>query len=142
MQLPIEVPKELQKKLAKNLQTSGFLKKIERKIKIGMMVALEEIREDPSSCSHLVKRPPKTVNIYEQRALQTIYNFLSKNHMTYTLSALIEESCIDKSPQESPDILELISEAELDINEEEYVFEEEEEEIPKYQTRHRYLGDE
>ena len=51
MQVPIEAPIEIKKKIAKKLQKNGALKKIERKIKLGMMVAVEEIKSEPKEKS-------------------------------------------------------------------------------------------
>lgn len=53
MQVPIEAPIEIKKKIAKKLQKSGALKRIERKIKLGMMVAVEEIKSEPNEKTHL-----------------------------------------------------------------------------------------
>jgi hypothetical protein len=80
---------------------------MERKIKLGMMVAVEELREDPNSPGYLERGKFKNAAPYELRALQAVYAFLSERKLTYTMSALIEESAVPRSQSESEDVLEL-----------------------------------
>lgn len=97
MQIPIDAPLEIKKKIARRLQKNGSLKNIETKIKLGMMVAVEELRENKDEKTHLDRRPFKSASASEMKAIQLIYNYLSQHNMTYTLSALIEESCVKKT---------------------------------------------
>lgn len=109
MEIPIEAPHEIKKKIAKRLQKNGALKRIERKIKLGMMVAVEEIREDPQQKGNLERKRFKDASPHELKSLQAVYNFLSERNMTYTLSTLLEESCVRRSPTDTTDILDLVS---------------------------------
>lgn len=106
--VPIEAPLEIKKKIAKKLQKGGVLKKIERKIKLGMMVAIEEIQEDPKAKGNLERKPFKNASIYEQKALQAVFNYLYDHNMTYTLSAMIEESCGRRNQSDTTNILDYI----------------------------------
>lgn len=108
--VPIDAPLEVKKKIAKRLQKKGALKKIERKIKLGMMVAVEEIRSDPSEKTHLERLPMKNASVNELKALQAIYAYLAENNMTYTLSTLLEETCVKRNPSNKYDILEVLAE--------------------------------
>jgi hypothetical protein len=108
MEVPIEAPLPIKKGIAKRLQRSGALKRIERKIKLGMMVAVEELREDPNSPGHLERKKFMNASPYELRALEAVYNFLSERNVTYTLSALIEESAVPRRQSESASILNFI----------------------------------
>ena len=130
MQVPIEAPLEIKKKIARRLQKSGALKKIERKIKLGMMVAVEEIKSDPKEPTHLERHRFKDASINEIKALQCIYAYLAENNMTYTLSTLLEESCVERQTSSNYDLLEVLE----DVNQE-Y----EEDEIPynkkQYKTK-------
>lgn len=106
--VPIEAPLEIKKKIAKRLQKNKVLKRIERKIKLGMMVAIEEIQENPKDEGHLERKPFKNAKIYEQKALQAVFNYLYDHNMTYTLSALLEESCGRRSQSDTTNILDYI----------------------------------
>ena len=106
--VPIEAPLEIKKKIAKRLQKKGVLKKIQRKIKLGMMVAIEEIQEDPKADGNLERKPFKDVSRYEQKALQAVFNFLSDHNMTYTLSAILEESSARRNLSDTTNILNYI----------------------------------
>lgn len=108
MEVPIEAPREIKKAIAKRLQKSGALKRIERKIKLGMMVAVEEIREDPKAPGNLERRKFKDASVHESKALQAIYNFLSERNMSYTLSCLLEESTVRRNTSDVTDILDYI----------------------------------
>jgi hypothetical protein len=94
MEAVIDVPPPIRKNVAKRLQKSGALKRIERKIKLGMMVAAEEIREDAFAPSHLEHQKFKNASPYELQALQAVSKFLSSRNLTYTLSVLVEESAV------------------------------------------------
>jgi hypothetical protein len=108
MEVPIEAPLAIKKGIAKRLQRSGALKRVEHKIKLGMMVAVEELREDPNAPGHLERHRFKNASPYELKALQCVYNFLSQHNLTYTLSALIEESAVPRVQSESADIISLV----------------------------------
>ena len=108
MEVPIEAPREIKKAIAKRLQKTGVLKRIERKIKLGMLVAVEEIREDPKAPGNLERKKFKDASPHETKALQAIYNFLAERNMTYTLSCLLEESSIRRHQADTTDILELL----------------------------------
>ncbi|EAY17492.1 hypothetical protein TVAG_494340 [Trichomonas vaginalis G3] len=111
MNVPIEAPIEIKKKIAKKLQKSGALKRIERKIKLGMMVAVEEIKSEPTEKTHLERLPFKDATINEIKGLQAIYSYLAKRNMTYTLSTLLEESCVKRQTNTNYDLLEVIESA-------------------------------
>lgn len=119
MQVPIEAPIEIKKKIAKKLQKSGALKKIERKIKLGMMVAVEEIKSEPNEKSHLERLPFKDATINETKALQCIYAYLAQHNMTYTLSTLLEESCVKRQQTTDYNLIDVIASANQDDYEEE-----------------------
>lgn len=106
--VPIEAPLEIKKKIAKKLQKGGVLKRIERKIKLGMMVAIEEIQEDPKDNGHLERKPFKNASVYEQKALQAVFNYLYDHNMTYTLSAMLEESCGRRKQSDTTNILDYV----------------------------------
>jgi hypothetical protein len=108
VEIAIEAPIEIKKPIARKLQKSGALKKIERKIKLGMMVAIEELREDPGAPGNLERRKFKKASPYELRALQVVYNFLAERGLTYTLSAVLEESCEKRNQGEVADIRDLL----------------------------------
>ena len=108
LDVPIEAPVEIKKKIAKKLQKSGALKRIERKIKLGMMVAIEELQDDPKGNGNLERKKFKNASVYEQRALQVVFNFLADHNMTYTLSALLEESCSKRNMNDTSDIFDYI----------------------------------
>ena len=108
LDVPIEAPVEIKKKIAKKLQKSGALKRIERKIKLGMMVAIEELQDDPKGKGNLERKKFKNASVYEQRALQVVFNFLADHNMTYTLSALLEESCSKRNMNDTSDIFDYI----------------------------------
>ena len=108
MEVPIEAPREIKKAVAKRLQKSGALRRIERKIKLGMLVAVEEIREDPKAPGNLERRKFKDASPHEVKALQAIYNFLAERNMTYTLSCLLEESSVRRNQADTTDLLELL----------------------------------
>jgi hypothetical protein len=110
MEIPIEAPVEIKRAIAKRLQKSGALKRIERKIKLGMMVAVEEIREDPKAPGNLERRRFRDASVHELRGLQAVYNFLAERNLTYTLSALLEESGVRRNNSEAADILTLLDE--------------------------------
>ncbi|OHT03697.1 hypothetical protein TRFO_28831 [Tritrichomonas foetus] len=109
LDVPIEAPIEIKKKIAKKLQRSGVLKRIERKIKLGMMVAIEEIQEDPKAKGNLERKPFKNADGYENKALQAVFNYLYEHNMTYTLSALLEESSSRRNPSDTTNILDYVS---------------------------------
>ncbi|EAY20043.1 hypothetical protein TVAG_365510 [Trichomonas vaginalis G3] len=111
MNVPIEAPIEIKKKIAKKLQKSGALKRIERKIKLGMMVAVEEIKSEPTEKTHLERLPFKDATINEIKGLQAIYAYLAKRNMTYTLSTLLEESCVKRQANSNYDLLEVLESA-------------------------------
>lgn len=113
MQVPIEAPIEIKKKIAKKLQKSGALKRIERKIKLGMMVAVEEIKSEPNEKTHLERLPFKDATINEIKGLQAIYSYLAKRNLTYTLSTLLEESCVKRQQNSNYDLVEVIESANL-----------------------------
>lgn len=117
MEVPIEAPREIKRAIAKHLQKSGALKRIERKIKLGMMVAVEEIREDPKSPGNLERRKFKDASVHESKALQAIYNYLSERNMSYTLSCLLEESSVRRNPSDTTDILDFLEPIEKDDEE-------------------------
>lgn len=108
MEVPIEAPREIKKAIAKRLQKTGVLKRVERKIKLGMLVAVEELREDPKAPGNLERKKFKDASVHETKALQAIYNFLAERNMTYTLSCLLEESAIRRNQADTTDLLELI----------------------------------
>ena len=118
MEVPIEAPLEIKKKIAKSLQKSGALKRIERKIKMGMMVAIEELRDPEPNPKVLEHKPFKNAKANELRALQVVYNYLSERNLTYTLSTLLEESCQNRKQTETLNLLDIIN-SQLDLNEEE-----------------------
>ena len=132
MQVPIEAPKEIKRQIAKKLQKNGSLKRIETKIKLGMMVSVEEIKENEKK-SHLERLPFKKNNSkVELNALQTVYNYLSSKNLTYTLSTLLEETSIEKSSNNKFNIFNYLFYEEED---------EEEEEIKKNILNEEYYSD-
>lgn len=108
MEVPINAPREIKKAIAKRLQKNGALKVIERRIKLGMLVAVEEIREDPKAAGNLERKKFKNASPHELKALQAIYRFLDERNMTYTLSCLLEDSAIRRNPKDRTDITEMI----------------------------------
>ncbi|OHT14611.1 hypothetical protein TRFO_42945 [Tritrichomonas foetus] len=108
MEIPIDAPLEIKHKIAKKIQKNGSLRHVERKIKMGMMIAVQELRENPDAIGNLERKPFKNANPYELKALQSIFNFLSTNNMAYTLSTLLEESAVRRNINDTTDIMELI----------------------------------
>jgi hypothetical protein len=108
MEVPIEAPIHVKKDIARKLQKSGVLRRIEMKIKLGMLVAVEEIREDPKQPGVLERHKFKDVSTHELRGLQIIYSFLAERGLTYTLSALLEESCVQRSASERTHLVSLV----------------------------------
>jgi hypothetical protein len=108
MEIPIEAPVHVKKDIARKLQKSGVLRRIEMKIKLGMLVAVEEIREDPKQPGVLERHRFKDAATNELRGLQLIYNFLAERGLTYTLSAMLEESCVQRSVSERTELVSLV----------------------------------
>jgi hypothetical protein len=97
----------IKKAIDKRLQKRGVLTRIERKIKLGMMVAFEELRENPDAPGNLDRRKFRDAPPSELRALQLVYNFLAERNLSYTLSALLEESATVRA-SEPTDILDVL----------------------------------
>jgi hypothetical protein len=106
MEITINAPLHIKKAIARKIQRSGTLQRIERKIKLGIMIAVEELRENPRQPSTLECHRFRTASPHENRGLQLVYDFLSERGLTYTLSVLLEESCVSRN---SPENLSLIS---------------------------------
>jgi hypothetical protein len=108
MEIPIEAPVNVKRDIARKLQRSGALRRIETKIKLGMMVAVEEIREPPKDKSALERHRFKDASPLELSGLQSIYSFLAERGLTYTLSALSEESCVRRTNSERLALVDLV----------------------------------
>ena len=120
MEIPIEAPNEVKRRIARKIEENGVLKRVERKIKMGMMIAVQELRENPQSHGNLERKPFKDANPYELKALQAIFNFLSDHNMSYTLSTLLEESGVKRINSDSTDITKIIEQA-LNLGKIDYV---------------------
>jgi hypothetical protein len=104
---PVEAPLQIRKAIEKRLQKRGVLKQIERKIKLGMMVAVEELRQCHDGSGTLDRRKFKDAPPSELRGLQLVYNFLDSRNLIYTLGALREESATART-DEPADILDVV----------------------------------
>jgi hypothetical protein len=128
LEVPIEAPTHVKKDIARKLQKSGALRRIETKIKLGMMVAVEEIREDPKQLGALERHRFKDASPHELRGLQLVYRFLAERGLTYTLSTLAEKSCVRRTDSERTSLLSLVRAASAPRSPRRLVDEEEEEE--------------
>jgi hypothetical protein len=103
-----EVPEELKERVAQRLKTSGALKQIARKIKVGMTAAIHELRDHPNAKSSLELQIFGDANEAELAALQTVSQYLEEKGLTYTLGCLIEEAGVQKEDN-AYDLLELLA---------------------------------
>lgn len=108
MEFNIDVPDEIKPKIMQKLIQNGILKTIKRKVKMGMMIAVQEIRENNESESILERKIFKNASPYELKALQSVFNFLATYNLNYTLSTLLEESAVRRSSSDTTNVLDLI----------------------------------
>lgn len=108
MEFEIEIPEEIKPNIIERLNQNGSLKSLNRKVKMGMMIAIQEIRENRQSQSYLTKKPFENSSPYEMKALQSVFDFLSTHNLFYTLATLFEESAIRKSGEKNVDVIDLI----------------------------------
>ena len=81
MEFEIDIPEEIKPNLIERLNQNGALKSVNRKVKMGMMVAIQEIRENRQSQSYLTKKPFENSSPYEMKALQSVFDFLSTHDL-------------------------------------------------------------
>lgn len=103
-----EVPEELKERVAQKLKNTGALKQIARKIKVGMTAAIHELRDRPDAKSSLELQLFGDAPECEIAALQSIYQYLEENGLTYTLGCLMEQAGVPKE-DESINILDLLA---------------------------------
>jgi hypothetical protein len=108
MELPLDAPVALKRGITRHLKRNGALRRIEIKVKLGMRVAVEEIRTDPNAVGALERHRFQHSSPHELHALQVIYAFLSERSLTYTLSALEEESCVGRESAEAMALTDLV----------------------------------
>lgn len=111
MELHIDAPREVRAGIAERLRQHKTLEAIERRVRAGMLVAMDEIREQITGVSAIESGKFKGSSAREIRGLQLIYNFLADRGMTYTLSCLLEESTVRRSRADTDDISDLIIES-------------------------------
>jgi hypothetical protein len=124
-----EVPEELKERVAVRLKTSGALKQISRKIKVGMTAAIHELRDNPSAKSSLELQIWEDKSKSELAALQSIYEYLSERGLAFTLGCLLEEAGIQRE-EVAYDLIELVTDD----------FEEEESSYPSEYGKAGYPG--
>ena len=88
---------ELDDFLIKKLWDSGSLNKIESKIKRGMYIAIQELKENLNSESGLLYEPFFDIDKEELIAIDIILNYLKKNNLNSTLLTFLEESNINNN---------------------------------------------
>lgn len=143
MEFQIDVPDEIKPKIMQKITQNGTLKSIKRKVKIGMMIAVEEIKNESESESYLERKIFKNASPYELKALQSIFNFLSTNKMNYTLSTLLEESAVRRNNTDTLSVIDVIDDQinhpEFPVND---YFQDEDtryyEEFPKNQSKNEH----
>jgi hypothetical protein len=132
MEVPIDCPVPIKKDIARKLQSNGSLRRIEKKIQLAMMVAVEEIRDDPQKPGALERHHFNNASPHELRGLQLVYDYLSDRGLAYTLGALTEESCVPRGSAGRTSLFELVRTIRSRRPNAEYLLEEEEEnpEVP------------
>ena len=108
VEVPFDAPVEIKKKIAKQNKRKGALSSIERKIKLGLLISIEELREDPNGESKLERKKFKNANSRELEALWSVFNFLAEHNLTYTLSTILEESCVQRNKAQKTRVEDLI----------------------------------
>jgi hypothetical protein len=129
------VPQELLDQLHRRVKASNACKDIAWKIKLGMGAAIGELRGQSKGRSifdetqfPINETEDETILDFERYALQTVYAFLEKRGLTWTLGCLEKETHVERGKKDAKDVKEeegydllqlLEPEEPLDENEEE-----------------------
>lgn len=90
MQIPIDVPPEIQDQVIEKLQDNGVIPRLERKVQLGINIAIQEL-ENQTKESVLMKRSTIKESKSEIEALNRIYKYLQSRELIYTYQCLKEE---------------------------------------------------
>jgi hypothetical protein len=121
--LDVPGPQKLKAKVWERLQENGTLRRLNKNIKIALTSAIGEMRGTRDTESVLDNRFKPNYDV-ELAGLQTIYQYLAEQDLTWSLQCLIDETQVRKES----DAFDLIQVLDLGEDEDGEVLEEEEEE--------------
>jgi hypothetical protein len=124
--LDVPGPQELKPIVWERLQENGTLRRLNKNIKIALTSAIGEMRGTRDTQSVLDNRFKPQYDV-ELAALQTIYQYLAEQDLTWCLQCLIDETQIPKE-SDAFDLIQVLDLGEDEEGEDNESLEEDEEE--------------